>query len=217
LVVTSSYVHQSKPEENNVNLKTVSGAAIELSDVAFGREFNEALVHQVVVAYLSGGRQGSKAQKSRADVSGGGKKPFKQKGTGRARAGSIRSPIWRGGGKTFAARPQDWAQKVNRKMYRGAMQCILAELVRQERLVLVEEIGVTAPKTKELLARLTELNATRALIITDAVDENLYLAARNLPHVEVVDSKAVDPVSLIAYEKVIMSVSAAKQLEVELG
>ncbi len=200
-----------------MNLKTVSGAAIELSDVAFGREFNEALVHQVVVAYLSGGRQGSKAQKSRADVSGGGKKPFKQKGTGRARAGSIRSPIWRGGGKTFAARPQDWAQKVNRKMYRGAMQCILAELVRQERLVLVEEIGVTAPKTKELLARLTELNATRALIITDAVDENLYLAARNLPHVEVVDSKAVDPVSLIAYEKVIMSVSAAKQLEVELG
>ncbi len=200
-----------------MNLKTVSGAAIELSDVAFGREFNEALVHQVVVAYLSGGRQGSKAQKSRADVSGGGKKPFKQKGTGRARAGSIRSPIWRGGGKTFAARPQDWAQKVNRKMYRGAMQCILAELVRQERLVLVEEIGVTAPKTKELLVRLTELNATRALIITDAVDENLYLAARNLPHVEVVDSKAVDPVSLIAYEKVIMSVSAAKQLEVELG
>lgn len=200
-----------------MNLKTVSGAAVELSDVAFGREFNEALVHQVVTAYLSGTRQGSKAQKSRADVSGGGKKPFKQKGTGRARAGSIRSPIWRGGGKTFAARPQDWSQKVNRKMYRGAMQCILAELVRQDRLVLVEEIAVSAPKTKELLGKLNDLNATRALIVTDSVDENLYLAARNLPHVDVVDSAAVNPVSLIAFDKVVMSVSAAKKLEVELG
>ena len=150
-----------------MNLKTVSGAAVELSDVAFGREFNEALVHQVVVAYLAGGRQGSKAQKSRSDVSGGGKKPFRQKGTGRARAGSIRSPIWRGGGKTFAARPQDWSQKVNRKMYRGAMQCILAELVRQDRLVLVEELSVSTPKTKELLGKLTELNAVKALIVTD--------------------------------------------------
>lgn len=200
-----------------MNLKTVSGAAVELSDVAFGREFNEALVHQVVTAYLSGTRQGSKAQKSRAEVSGGGKKPFKQKGTGRARAGSIRSPIWRGGGKTFAARPQDWSQKVNRKMYRGAMQCILAELVRQDRLVLVEDIAVSAPKTKELLGKLTDLNATRALIVTDAVDENLYLAARNLPHVDVVDATAVNPVSLIAFDKVVMSVNAAKKLEVELG
>ena len=200
-----------------MNLKTVSGAAVELSDVAFGREFNEALVHQVVTAYLAGSRQGSKAQKSRADVSGGGKKPFKQKGTGRARAGSIRSPILRGGGKTFAARPQDWSQKVNRKMYRGAMQCILAELVRQERLILVEDIVVSAPKTKELLGKLSDLNATRALIVTDAVDENLYLAARNIPHVDVVDATAVNPVSLIAFDKVVMSVSAAKKLEVELG
>ena len=200
-----------------MNLKTVSGAAVELSDVAFGREFNEALVHQVVTAYLAGSRQGSKAQKSRADVSGGGKKPFKQKGTGRARAGSIRSPIWRGGGKTFAARPQDWSQKVNRKMYRGAMQCILAELIRQERLILVEDIVVSAPKTKELLAKLSDLNATRALIVIDAVDENLYLAARNIPHVDVVDATAVNPVSLIAFDKVVMSVSAAKKLEVELG
>lgn len=200
-----------------MNLKTVSGAAVELSDVAFGREFNEALVHQVVTAYLAGGRQGSKAQKTRGEVSGGGKKPFKQKGTGRARAGSIRSPIWRGGGKTFAARPQDWAQKVNRKMYRGAMQCILAELVRQDRLVLVEEISVESPKTKDLLVKLQALNATKALIITDAVDENLYLAARNLPHVDVIDTAAIDPVSLIAFEKVIMSVNAAKKLEVELG
>lgn len=200
-----------------MNLTTVSGAAVELSEVAFGREFNEALVHQVVVAYLAGGRQGSKAQLSRGDVRGGGKKPFKQKGTGRARAGSIRSPIWRGGGKTFAATPQDWSQKVNRKMYRGAMQCILAELVRQDRLVLVEDVIVTSPKTKDLLAQLQGLNATRALIVTDSLDENLYLAARNLPHVEVVDSDAIDPVSLISYEKVIMSVQAAKKLEVELG
>ena len=200
-----------------MNLNTVSGSAVELSEVAFGREFNEALVHQVVTAYLAGGRQGSKAQKSRADVSGGGKKPFRQKGTGRARAGSIRSPIWVGGGKTFAARPQDWSQKVNRKMYRGAMQCILAELVRQDRLVLVEEFAVAAPKTKDLLAKLTDLNATRALIITDAVDENLYLAARNLPHVDVVDATAIDPVSLIAFDKVVMSVAAAKKIEVELG
>mgnify|MGYP002715678177 FL=1 len=200
-----------------MNLNTVTGSAVELSDVAFGREFNEALVHQVVTAYLAGGRQGSRAQKTRGEVSGGGKKPFRQKGTGRARAGSIRSPIWVGGGKTFAARPQDWSQKVNRKMYRGAMQCILAELVRQDRLVLVEEFAVAAPKTKELLAKLNDLNATRALIVTDAVDENLYLAARNLPHVDVVDATAIDPVSLIAFDKVVMSVAAAKKIEVELG
>ncbi|KAE9882097.1 50S ribosomal protein L4 [Escherichia coli] len=200
-----------------MNLKTVSGSAVELSEVALGREFNEALVHQVVTAYLAGGRQGTRAHKSRADVSGGGKKPFRQKGTGRARAGSIRSPIWVGGGKTFAARPQDWSQKVNRKMYRGAMQCILAELVRQDRLVLVEEFAVAAPKTKELLAKLNDLNAARALIVTDAVDENLYLAARNLPHVDVVDATAIDPVSLIAFDKVVMSVAAAKKIEVELG
>ena len=200
-----------------MNLNTVSGSAVELSEVAFGREFNEALVHQVVTAYLAGGRQGSKAQKSRGDVSGGGKKPFRQKGTGRARAGSIRSPIWVGGGKTFAARPQDWSQKVNRKMYRGAMQCILAELVRQDRLILVEEFSVEAPKTKELLAKLNDLNATRALIVTEAVDENLYLAARNIPHVDVVDAAGIDPVGLIAFDKVVMSVAAAKKIEVELG
>ena len=200
-----------------MNLNTVTGSAVELSDVAFGREFNEALVHQVVTAYLAGGRQGSRAQKTRGEVSGGGKKPFRQKGTGRARAGSIRSPIWVGGGKTFAARPQDWSQKVNRKMYRGAMQCILAELVRQDRLILVEEFSVEAPKTKELLAKLNDLNATRALIVTEAVDENLYLAARNIPHVDVVDAAGIDPVGLIAFDKVVMSVAAAKKIEVELG
>jgi len=200
-----------------VNLKTVSGAAVELSEVAFGKDFNEALVHQVVTAYLAGARQGTRAQKNRAEVSGGGKKPWRQKGTGRARAGSIRSPIWRGGGKAHAAVPQNWEQKVNRKMYRGAMQCILAELVRQERLVLIEDITVSSPKTKELVEKLKGLGIDNALIVTDAVDENLYLAARNLPNVAVIDTAAIDPVSLIGYDRVLMSVPAAKKLEVELG
>nr|WP_313091008.1 50S ribosomal protein L4 [Moraxella sp. CTOTU48268] len=196
-----------------MNLNTVTGSAVELSDVAFGREFNEALVHQVVTAYLAGGRQGSRAQKTRGEVSGGGKKPWRQKGTGRARAGSIRSPIWVGGGRAFAAKPQDWSQKVNRKMYRGAMQCILAELIRQDRLVLVDEISISAPKTKELIAKLKDLNAPKALIVTNEVDENLYLAARNIPYVSVLGSTEVDPVSLIAFDKVIMSVAAAKEIE----
>ena len=200
-----------------MDLKTVTGAAVELSDTAFGREFNEALVHQVVTAYLAGARQGTRAQKTRAEVSGGGIKPWRQKGTGRARAGSIRSPIWRSGGRAFAAKPQDWSQKVNRKMYRGAMQCILAELIRQERLILVEEISVSGPKTKELIAKLGELNASRALIVTKEVDENLYLAARNIPHVNVLGTNEVDPVSLIAFDKVIMSVEAAKQFEEALA
>lgn len=196
-----------------MNLNTVTGSAVELSDVAFGREFNEALVHQVVTAYLAGGRQGSRAQKTRGEVSGGGKKPWRQKGTGRARAGSIRSPIWVGGGRAFAAKPQDWSQKVNRKMYRGAMQCILAELIRQDRLVLVDDISISTPKTKELIAKLKDLNAPKALIVTNEVDENLYLAARNIPYVSVLGSTEVDPVSLIAFDKVIMSVAAAKEIE----
>ena len=196
-----------------MNLNSVTGSAVELSDVAFGREFNEALVHQVVTAYLAGGRQGSRAQKTRGEVSGGGKKPWRQKGTGRARAGSIRSPIWVGGGRAFAAKPQDWSQKVNRKMYRGAMQCILAELIRQDRLVLVDDISISAPKTKELIAKLKDLNAPKALIVTNEVDENLYLAARNIPYVSVLGSTEVDPVSLIAFDKVIMSVAAAKEIE----
>ena len=200
-----------------MNLKTVTGAAVELSDTAFGREFNEALVHQVVTAYLAGARQGTRAQKTRAEVSGGGKKPWRQKGTGRARAGSTRSPVWVGGGRAFAAKPQDWSQKVNRKMYRGAMQCILAELVRQDRLILVENISVSAPKTKELISKLEELNAPRALIVTNEVDENLYLAARNIPLVNVLGTNEVDPVSLIAFDKVIMSVDAAKQFEEALA
>lgn len=200
-----------------MDLKTVTGAAVKLSDTAFGREFNEALVHQVVTAYLAGARQGTRAQKTRAEVSGGGIKPWRQKGTGRARAGSIRSPIWRSGGRAFAAKPQDWSQKVNRKMYRGAMQCILAELIRQERLILVEELSVSGPKTKELIAKLNDLGAPRALIVTKEVDENLYLAARNIPHVNVLGTNEVDPVSLIAFDKVIMSVEAAKQFEEALA
>lgn len=190
-----------------------NGGTISVSEVAFGREFNEALVHQVVTAYLAGGRAGTVQQKTRAEVSGGGKKPWKQKGTGRARAGSIRSPLWRGGGKSFAARPQDWAQKVNKKMYRGAICAILSELVRQGRLIIVDGFTVEAPKTKLLVEKLNGLNAADALIVTDNVEENLYLAARNLHTVDVVDPNAVDPVSLIAFDKVIMTVGAVKQFE----
>lgn len=196
----------------------VNGAqAIEVSERTFGGEFNETLVHQAVVAYMAGGRQGSKKQKTRAEVSGGGRKPWRQKGTGRARAGTTRSPIWRSGGVAFAARPQDHSQKLNKKMYRAAMRSILAELVRQDRLVVVEELSVSAPKTKELLGKLGNLNLNDVLIVSDAVEENLYLAARNIPHVDVRDVQGTDPVSLIAYEKVLMTVSAVKKFEELLG
>lgn len=190
-----------------------SGKQVEVSETAFGREFNEALVHQVVVAYLAGGRQGTRAQKTRSEVSGGGRKPWRQKGTGRARAGTIRSPIWRGGGKAFAAKPQDHSQKVNRKMYRGALASILSELVRQDRLVVVESFGVDAPKTRALVAKLRELELEGALIVTEEVDENLYLAARNLKSVDVRDMAATDPVSLVSHEKVVMTVGALKKFE----
>lgn len=196
-----------------MNLNTASGGTVTVSEVAFGKEFNEPLVHQVVTAYLAGARQGSKAQKTRSDVSGGGKKPWKQKGSGRARAGTIRSPIWRGGGVTFAAVPRDHSQKVNRKMYRGALQCIMSELVRQERLVVVDEFKVDEPKTRALLAQLKSLNLSNALIVTEEVDENLFLSARNLPRVDVRDTQALDPVSLIAFEKVLITVPALKKLE----
>ncbi len=192
----------------------VNGAqAIEVSERTFGGEFNETLVHQAVVAYMAGGRQGTRAQKTRSEVSGGGKKPWRQKGTGRARAGTIRSPIWRSGGTTFAAKPQDHSQKLNKKMYRAALRSILAELVRQERLVVVEDFAVDAPKTKTLLGKLNGLGLTDVLIVSDAVDQNLYLAARNLPHVDVRDVQGSDPVSLIAYDKVLITVSAVKKFE----
>ena len=188
-------------------------SALEVSDSTFGREFNEALVHQVVVAYGAGARQGTRAQKTRSEVSGGGKKPWRQKGTGRARAGTIRSPIWRSGGVTFAAKPQDHSQKVNKKMYRGAIKSILSELVRQERLIVVEKFAVEAPKTKELIAKLNEFELNDVLIITTEVEENLFLAARNLFKVDVRDVQGIDPVSLIAFEKVLMTADAVKELE----
>lgn len=200
-----------------MNLNTASGGTVTVSEVAFGKDFNEPLVHQVVTAFLAGARQGSKAQKNRAAVSGGGRKPWRQKGTGRARAGTIRSPLWRGGGKTFAAEPRDFSQKVNRKMYRGALRCILSELVRQERLVVVDEFSVDAPKTKAVATKLKDLSISSALIVTSDVDENLYLAARNLPKVDIRDAKGVDPVSLIAFEKVLITVPALKQLEEALA
>jgi large subunit ribosomal protein L4 len=199
----------------NLSLAT-DGGSVELSETAFAREYNEALVHQVVVAYMAGARQGTKAQKSRSEVSGGGRKPWRQKGTGRARAGTIRSPIWRGGGVTFAAKPQDHSQKVNRKMYRGALRCILSELIRQDRLIACESFSVDAPRTKALLEQLKPLNLDSVLIISETVDENLYLAARNLKHVDVRDVEAVDPVSLLSFEKVLVTVGALKKLEESL-
>lgn len=196
-----------------MNLNIASGGTVTVSEVAFGKEFNEPLVHQVVTAFMAGGRQGSKAQKTRSEVRGGGKKPWKQKGTGRARAGTIRSPLWRSGGVTFAAKPRDFEQKVNRKMYRGAMRCILSELVRQGRLVVVQDLVVAEPKTKLLLAKLKELQVESALIVAGEVSENLFLSARNLPRIDVCDVQAADPVSLIAHDKVIITVDALKKIE----
>ncbi len=190
-----------------------NGGSVEISDAAFSREYNEALVHQVVVAHMAGARQGTKGQKNRAAVSGGGAKPWRQKGTGRARAGTIRSPIWRGGGKTFAATSRDFSQKVNRKMYRGALRCILSELIRQDRLLVCEAFAVDSPKTKGLIAKLNELDAPNTLIVGNDVEENLYLAARNLHGVDVTDTEALDPVSLISHDKVIITVDALKKLE----
>ncbi len=192
-------------------------SALEVSDATFGRDFNEALVHQVVVAFGAGARQGSKAQKTRSEVRGGGKKPWRQKGTGRARAGTIRSPIWVGGGRAFAAKPQDHSQKVNKKMYRGALKSILSELVRQDRLIVVEKFGVDGPKTKALVAKLNEYELNDVLIVTNEVEENLFLAARNLYKVDVRDVEGIDPVSLIAFEKVLITADAVKQLEEALA
>jgi len=186
---------------------------VELNEATFGKEFNEALVHQVVTAYMAGSRQGTRATKNRSAVSGGGAKPWRQKGTGRARAGTIRSPIWVGGGHAFARVPQDWSQKVNKKMYRGAMKSILSELVRQERLVVVEDLKFDQPKTKAFLAKMNEINITNALIVADEVDQNLYLSARNVPHIEVSDVAGINPVSLVAYEKVVVTVAALNKLQ----
>ena len=197
-----------------LQLSHLKKKSLEISDAVFGCEFNEALIHQVVTAYLSGGRAGTKAQKTRSQVSGGGAKPWNQKGGGRARAGTIRSPIWRKGGKVFAAVPRDHSQKVNKKMYRGAIKSILSEMIRLERMVIVDTITIEKPKTSALIKYLTDLKLEQnLLIITDDVNENLYLSARNLPHVYVCDAQAANPVALVGAEKVLITSGALKQFE----
>jgi large subunit ribosomal protein L4 len=205
-----------------MKLKVVSKGAqaqdIEVSDATFARAYNESLVHQVVVAYRAAGRAGTKAQKTKAEVRGGGIKPWRQKGTGQARAGSIRSPIWVGGGRAFAAKPRDHSQKVNRKMYRGAMQTMLSELARQERLAVVNGIELEAPKTKLLMQKLAELDLGKnVLIVIEAHDEKLELAARNLPHVDVLPVSALDPVSLARHDRVLATAGAVRLLEERLA
>lgn len=200
-----------------MELKLHGSGSVEVSAETFGLEFKEALVHQVVTACMAGARAGTSQQKTRSDVSGGGIKPWRQKGTGRARAGTSRSPIWTGGGVTFASRPRNYTQKINRKMYRVAMRSILSELVRQDRLVAVESIGVASPKTKELAGKLADMGLNKVLIVTDAADENLYLAARNLPGVAVCDAASADPVSLIGFDKVLMTTAALVKIEERLS
>ena len=191
--------------------------AVNLSEVTFGREYNEALIHQVVVAYMASSRQGTKALKTRSEVRGGGAKPYRQKGTGRARAGTIRSPIWRGGGQTFAAKPRNYSQKVNRKMYRGAMRSILSELVRQDRVVVTNEFSIEVPKTKQVQNLLRDLALEDVLVVVEEVDKNLYLGSRNLKSVEVVDVQGINPVTLIRCKKVLFTVGALRKVEEVLG
>ena len=197
---------------------TAASADVELSEAVYGQHFNEPLVHQAVVAYLAGARQGTKAQKTRSDVRGGGRKPWRQKSTGRARAGSIRSPLWRGGGRSFAARPQDHSVKLNRKMYRGAVRCIFSELIRQNRLIAIPPsyLLLDTPKTKALAEKLAALELEDVLIVAAAVERNLYLAARNLPRVEVCDAEAINPVLLLAHERVLATTEALKAVEERL-
>jgi large subunit ribosomal protein L4 len=200
-----------------MKLKMVSGASeLQVSEATFGQVFNESLVHQVVTAYRAAGRAGTKAQKSRAEVRGGGKKPWSQKGTGQARAGSNRSPIWVGGGKTFAAKPRSFEQKVNRKMYRGALRSMLSQLARTERLVVTDALALEAPKTKLLAGQLKTWSLASVLIVVEATDEKLFLAARNLPHVDIIEVSALNPLSLVSHEKVLMTVGAVKMLEERL-
>ena len=194
-----------------------SKQSVEFNDATFGAKYNEPLIHQVVTAYLAGQRAGTKAQKRRSDVRGGGSKPWRQKGTGRARAGTSRSPLWVGGGRTFAAKPRSFEQKVNRKMYRAALRSVLSELLRQDRLLLVESFGVDAPKTKALKALLAEHEFSRGAIVVEAFDQNLWLAARNLPNIFCLSAAEVDPLSLVGSDKVIMTAAAAKLIEERLG
>ncbi len=200
-----------------MQLAVTGGKKIKVTDVTFGGEFSEALVHQVVTAYMAGARAGTKAQKSRSTASGGGRKPWRQKGTGRARAGTIRSPIWRGGGRTFAATPRDHSQKVNRKMYRGALQAIFSELIRQERLLVVDSLDFAKPNTKALISHLDGLSFEQGLIITNDPNENVYLASRNIPGVYLLDVAGLDPVSLVAADKVLVTVDAIEKIQEWLG
>jgi large subunit ribosomal protein L4 len=205
----------------DLKLTTATGKAstksVEVSDDTFGRDFNEALIHQVVTAYLAGGRSGTRGSKSRSAVSGGGAKPWRQKGTGRARSGTIRSPIWRTGGHTFALSPQDHSQKVNKKMYRAAMRSILSELIRQDRLTIVDKFKVDAPKTKDLVEKLNAIKFESGVIVTDEADDNLYLSARNLHNVEVLAAAEIDPVSLVGSANVLMTVGAMQKIGEMLG
>jgi len=200
-----------------MKIKMQGSGSVDVADIAFGAEFNKPLVHQVVTAFLAGGRAGTKAQKNRAAVRGGGAKPWAQKGTGRARAGTIRSPIWVGGGRTFAAQPRDHSQKVNKKMYRAALRSMLSELIRQDRLVVVESLEIEAPKTKLLATKLKDLELNNVLILNEAFDEKLFLAARNLPNVGICDAVAIDPVVLIRFEKVLITLPALKLIEERLS
>jgi len=200
-----------------MKLKMQGSGSVDVQDAAFGAEFNEALVHQVVSAYLAGGRAGTKAQKNRSAARGGGAKPWRQKGTGRARAGTIRSPIWVGGGRAFAAKPCNHEQKVNKKMYRAALRSVLSELVRQDRLVVVKELTLDAPKTRLLAAKLKELDLGSVLILNEAFDENIFLAARNLANVGICDAASMDPVVLIRFDKVLVTLPALKLIEERLS
>ncbi len=200
-----------------MKLKMQGAGSVDVADSAFGADFNEALVHQVVTAYLAGSRAGTKAQKNRSAARGGGTKPWRQKGTGRARAGTIRSPIWVGGGRAFAAKPRDHSQKVNKKMYRAALRSVLSELIRQDRLVIVESLEIDAPKTKLLAAKLKGMDLDNVLILNEAFDEKLFLAARNLPDVGICDAASIDPVVLIRFEKVLVTLPALKLIEERLS
>lgn len=200
-----------------MELNVHNGSALNVSDDVFGADYNEALIHQAVVSYQAGARQGTRGQKNRSAVSGGGAKPWRQKGTGRARAGTSRSPIWRGGGKTFPATTQDFSQKMNRKAYRSAMRSILSELVRQERLVVSDDFTVSEPKTKQLVAKMNDMQLKDVLVVTHEFDENLALASRNLYHVGILEAQEINPVSLIGFDKVVMTSGAIKQIEEKLA
>ena len=196
-----------------MELQITNGGSLNVDEAVFAKDFNEALVHQAVVAYMAGGRSGTKAQKTRSEVRGGGAKPWRQKGTGRARAGTSRGPIWRSGGVTFAAKPRDFSQKLNKKMYRAAIRSIFSELVRQDRLIIVDEFSIDEPKTQTMIAKLSNLECKDVLIVTDNDDKNVYLSSRNIPHCEALGVTALNPVSLVGHEKVLITTAAVTKVQ----